>query len=116
MSHFLLLGDRGMLGRAFRELFAARGHTHEGLDLPELDIADPARVGRALDPRYAAVINCAAFTNVDGAEADEPAAHTTHSQRSHQRASWCSITPRPWRSSSPPGSVPRNVPNGWRYA
>jgi dTDP-4-dehydrorhamnose reductase len=74
VSHFLLTGARGMLGRAFRELFARKDHTFVGLDLPELDIADRAQVEAVIDGSFAAVINCAAYTNVDAAEADEAAA------------------------------------------
>jgi len=40
----LLLGDRGMLGRAFRELFAAKKRPFTGFDLPDLDIAEPGQV------------------------------------------------------------------------
>ena len=32
----------------------------------------------------------------------------------HQRASWCSMTPKPCWSSMPPGRLPEKVPNGWR--
>ena len=70
----LLLGDRGMLGRAFRELLAAKQRPFTGFDLPELDIAEPDQVGPLFAKPWFAVINCAAYTNVDGAEADEAAA------------------------------------------
>ena len=70
----LLLGDRGMLGRAFRELLTARQRPFTGFDLPGLDIAEPRQVGPIFEKPWSAVINCAAYTNVDGAEADEPAA------------------------------------------
>jgi dTDP-4-dehydrorhamnose reductase len=69
-----------MLGRAFRELFAQRGHTFVAGDLPELDIADSAQVERALDGSFAAVINCAAYTNVDAAESDEEGAMRANAQ------------------------------------
>lgn len=74
MSHFLLFGARGMLGRAFRALFEKQGHTFVGHDLPELDIAERAQVEAAIDGSFAAVINCAAYTNVDAAESDEATA------------------------------------------
>ena len=70
----LLLGDRGMLGRAFRELFASKQRPFTGFDLPELDIAEPSQVAPLLQKPWSAVINCAAYTNVDNAEADEGAA------------------------------------------
>ena len=70
----LLLGDRGMLGRAFRELLADQARPFAGFDLPVLDIADPAQVRTLFETPWSAVINCAAYTNVDGAEADEATA------------------------------------------
>ncbi len=74
MSGYLLIGDRGMLGRAFHELFARQGLEVKGLDLPELDIANEHQVSKAFAAGYDAVINCAAYTNVDAAETDEAAA------------------------------------------
>lgn len=70
----LLLGDRGMLGRAFRELFAATKRPYTGLDLPELDIANPEQIDPLIAKPWSVVVNCAAYTNVDGAEGDEAAA------------------------------------------
>ncbi len=63
-----------MLGRAFRELLLARQRPFTGFDLPGLDIAEPGQVGPLFEQPWSAVINCAAYTNVDGAEADEAAA------------------------------------------
>ena len=70
----LLLGDRGMLGRAFRELFAANQRPYTGFDLPEVDIADPNQMDALMGQSWSAAINCAAYTNVDAAESDESAA------------------------------------------
>lgn len=56
---------------------AAKGGGHEvvGLSRAELDIVDDAAVARALsDARPDVVVNCAAWTNVDGAESDEAGA------------------------------------------
>jgi dTDP-4-dehydrorhamnose reductase len=66
----LLVGDRGMLGRAFRELLGRLGRAFEGFDLPAFDAANPETVGAVFARPWGAVINCAAYTNVDGAEAD----------------------------------------------
>jgi dTDP-4-dehydrorhamnose reductase len=63
-----------MLGRAFRELLAAKKRPFTGFDLPELDIAEPGQVAPLFERPWSAVINCAAYTNVDGAEADEATA------------------------------------------
>jgi dTDP-4-dehydrorhamnose reductase len=70
----LLLGDRGMLGRAFRELLTAHQRPYTGFDLPELDIADSKQMDALLTQQWSAAINCAAYTNVDAAECDESAA------------------------------------------
>lgn len=88
-ERYLLLGDRGMLGRAFHELFKREGIFVKGIDLPELDITDADRVGRELAASYSAVINCAAYTNVDGAEADEPAARRANADGPRTLAAAC---------------------------
>jgi dTDP-4-dehydrorhamnose reductase len=67
----LLVGDRGMLGRAFRELFEREKRAYQGFDLPGFDAADPAQVTALFEKPWRALINCAAFTNVDAAETNE---------------------------------------------
>jgi dTDP-4-dehydrorhamnose reductase len=64
-----------MLGRDF--LIAARERDHDvvGLDHAALDISDPRAVDDAISAhRPEAVVNCAAYTDVDGAESDEQTA------------------------------------------
>jgi dTDP-4-dehydrorhamnose reductase len=70
----LLIGDRGMLGRAFRELLLRETRTFEGFDLPLVDAADRAQVAALFRKPWSALVNCAAFTNVDAAEENEAAA------------------------------------------
>jgi dTDP-4-dehydrorhamnose reductase len=70
----LLIGDRGMLGRAFRELLDRQTRAYQGLDLPEVDAAEPAQIATLFRKPWSALVNCAAFTNVDGAEENEAAA------------------------------------------
>lgn len=70
----LIIGDRGMLGRAFRQLLTGLERPYHGVDLPAFDAAEPGQVTELMRTPWAAVVNCAAFTNVDGAEADESAA------------------------------------------
>ena len=67
----LLISPDGMLGRAFVALLERRGLPYEGISYPAFDLGDPSGVKRALDPRFRAVINCSAFTDVDGAETRE---------------------------------------------
>ena len=60
-----------MVGRTLREFCEASGDTVFAYDHGKLDIADAEDVRRTLDQtRPDAVINCAAWTNVDGCESD----------------------------------------------
>jgi dTDP-4-dehydrorhamnose reductase len=71
----LVTGAAGMLGREVCELAAARGHAVTGLARAELDVTDAAAVSAAVaGAAPEAVVNCAAWTDVDGAEAAEAAA------------------------------------------
>ena len=65
-----MCGANGMLGHRVVEEAAARGHDVRGTDLPELDLTDAAAVEQFVDG-YDTVINCAAYTAVDQAEAEE---------------------------------------------
>jgi dTDP-4-dehydrorhamnose reductase len=75
LAPLLILGSGGMLGRAFGALLEREGLPFRGLDVPDFDLADPETVARAIAPDVRTVINCAAFTDVDGAEAREPEAN-----------------------------------------
>jgi dTDP-4-dehydrorhamnose reductase len=71
----LVTGAAGMLGHEVVAAGARLGHEVVAWDLPECDLTDgdaTLDAIRRLEPR--AVINCAAYTNVDGAEADEATA------------------------------------------
>ena len=65
----VVTGANGMLGHRVVDEAAARGHEVSGTDLPDLDLTDAAAVREALGGEQ--VIHCAAYTDVDGAEADE---------------------------------------------
>lgn len=68
----LVTGARGQLGRALARVGPARGHSVAGYDLPELDITDALAVQRVVTAEQPhAIVNCAAFTAVDAAEAEE---------------------------------------------
>jgi dTDP-4-dehydrorhamnose reductase len=68
----LVTGGRGMLGSDATEVIAARGHAVFGLPRSELDITRSADVEHAIGVlRPDVVVNCAAWTDVDGAEANE---------------------------------------------
>jgi dTDP-4-dehydrorhamnose reductase len=65
----LVTGAAGMLGRDVVEAARDAGHEVVGLTSSELDVVEAPAVDRALaDVRPQAVVNCAAFTDVDAAE------------------------------------------------
>jgi dTDP-4-dehydrorhamnose reductase len=67
-----------MLGRDLVAHLEARGHAVTGVDL-EVDVTDPAQVEACVARvRPDAVFHLAAYTDVDGAEADEPRAHAVN--------------------------------------
>jgi dTDP-4-dehydrorhamnose reductase len=71
----LITGAGGMLGQDVRQAARAGGHEPLALAREVCDIADPASVLAAVTAsRPDAVINCAAWTDVDGAESQERAA------------------------------------------
>lgn len=70
-----MVGHAGMLGSDLMRAAERAGHAAAGVDLPDVDITDAAgteRVVREHAPDV--VINCAAFTDVDGAEEREETA------------------------------------------
>ena len=68
----LVTGAAGMLGRDVVAAAEAAGHDVTALARRDLDIADPAAVRAAVEAaRPDAVVNCAAWTDVDGAEENE---------------------------------------------
>jgi len=71
----LVAGAAGMLGRDVMLAAGNAGHDVVGFGRAELDVTDPAGLEKKLDlERPDVVINCAAWTDVDGAEESEPAA------------------------------------------
>jgi len=74
MSEILLISPDGMLGRAFCELFGKRNVAYETVTYPQFDITNAEHVARAVHSGIRTVINCSAYTNVDGAESNEPEA------------------------------------------
>ncbi|MGH2949616.1 MAG: dTDP-4-dehydrorhamnose reductase [Solirubrobacteraceae bacterium] len=71
----LVTGAAGMLGRDVVAAAGDAGHEVVALARADLDITDAPTVGTAVRAAAPdAVINCAAWTDVDGAEADETAA------------------------------------------
>lgn len=66
----LIAGASGMLGRDVKLAAERAGHEHVTLDRSQLDVTDASATRRAVAEHAPdAIVNCAAFTNVDGAEA-----------------------------------------------
>jgi dTDP-4-dehydrorhamnose reductase len=77
----LIAGSAGMLGRDVQRAGERAGHALALVDLPELDIVDADAVGEMFERTQPdAVVNCAAFTDVDGAESREEAAHAVNAR------------------------------------
>jgi dTDP-4-dehydrorhamnose reductase len=75
----LVVGAAGMLGLDVLRAGERAGHELIGVDLPELDITDAVAVRRALERVGPdAVLNCAAWTDVDGAETHVEQAHAVN--------------------------------------
>lgn len=63
-----ILGGRGMLGSDLSQLLQQQGFAVAVYDLPEFDITDTRQVEAAVSGSEV-IVNCAAYTNVDQAEA-----------------------------------------------
>jgi dTDP-4-dehydrorhamnose reductase len=67
----LITGARGLVGRALTEHCRSQGDEVFAYDHQSLDIADPEKVEAVVSERRPeAVINCAAWTDVDGCESN----------------------------------------------
>lgn len=71
----LITGAGGMLGQDVLAAATAAGHDPVGLARADLDVTDPEAVRRAFARHHPdVVLHCAAWTDVDVAEANEPEA------------------------------------------
>lgn len=70
MARVLVAGAAGMLGTDLCVVLEEAGHAVTRADLPGLDILDPVQC-RDQVAGHDVVVNCAAYTQVDAAEADE---------------------------------------------
>jgi dTDP-4-dehydrorhamnose reductase len=75
----LITGAAGMLGHDVCEIAGAAGHELSAFPRAQLDVTDATAVDDAVaGARPDAVINCAAYTNVDGAETDSALAEAVN--------------------------------------
>jgi len=93
MSRWLVTGAGGMLGRDLVNLLRSRNDTVIALEHRSLDITNHDAVQVYVDA-YApdAVVNCAAWTNVDEAELDEPRALQVNGDGPRHLAQACAST------------------------
>ncbi len=71
-----ITGAGGQLGRELVEVVTAAGHEAVAFDRRGCDVAEPGAARRLVEGgRPDAVVNCAAWTDVDGAEASPDAAY-----------------------------------------
>ncbi|MCC6458423.1 MAG: dTDP-4-dehydrorhamnose reductase [Caldilineaceae bacterium] len=86
--HVLIVGANGQLGQAVQAVCDMQ-HSVTVWGRQEADIADPAIVDQITDARPDLVINCAAWTNVDGAEKEPDAAFAVNALGAFYLATAC---------------------------
>jgi dTDP-4-dehydrorhamnose reductase len=84
-----LLGARGMLGRAFAEELGRRQIVFAAPRREQLDLSRPETIDGAIPPETRLVINCAGWTDVDGAETHEEEATIVNAIGPGQLATRC---------------------------
>jgi dTDP-4-dehydrorhamnose reductase len=90
MTRWLVTGAGGMLGHDMVATLASRGEPVTGLDRAGLDVTDAAAVTDAIaDRRPDVVVNCAAWTTVDDAEASEEQALAVNADGAANLAAAC---------------------------
>ncbi|HET8655028.1 MAG TPA: dTDP-4-dehydrorhamnose reductase [Longimicrobiaceae bacterium] len=86
----VVTGAGGMLAADLTPELERRGHEVRALTRAEMDVTDAAAARRVLvDSRPDAVIQCAAYTAVDDAEADEAGAFRVNADATRNVASAC---------------------------
>ena len=78
-TRIAILGGRGMLGSDLAMACGQRGLDPVILDLPEFDITDTDHLRQAVCGA-GIIVNCAAYTNVDGAESQAELAHRVNAE------------------------------------
>jgi dTDP-4-dehydrorhamnose reductase len=91
VARWLVTGAAGMLGREIDQALRAAGHEAEACDRARLDITDPGAATAAVSGRDI-VVNAAAWTDVDGAEAHEAEATALNGDAVANLAAACAET------------------------
>jgi dTDP-4-dehydrorhamnose reductase len=88
----LITGAGGQLGRALQAVLAGRSQTKVfDWDIGDHDISDPSAAQWVADLKPDVVINAAAWTNVDGAEANPDAAYAANTLAAKYLAEGCAV-------------------------
>ncbi len=86
----VVTGAKGMVARAVVQYCTSQGDDVVGLSRPELDISDRgSAIGTISEIRPNALINCAAFTDVDGSETNEAASYAANAEGVENLAAAC---------------------------
>ncbi len=78
-TRIAILGGRGMLGTDLARICEQQGFNVEVFDLPEFDITNSRQLKEAVDAAKT-IVNCAAYTNVDGAESEAEKAYRVNAE------------------------------------
>ncbi len=78
-TRIAILGGRGMLGTDLTKICRQQGFNVEVFDLPEFDIANSHQLKEAVDTAKT-IINCAAYTDVNGAESEAELAYQVNAE------------------------------------
>ena len=78
-SMIAILGGRGMLGTDLTKICGQEGFDVKVFDLPEFDITDSKQLKEAVGSAKI-IVNCAAYTNVDGAESETKSAYQVNAE------------------------------------
>ncbi len=74
-----ILGGRGMLGTDLTKICGRQSFNVEVFDLPEFDITNSRQLKEALNAAKT-IVNCAAYTDVDGAESEAEEAYRVNAE------------------------------------
>jgi dTDP-4-dehydrorhamnose reductase len=74
-----ILGGKGMLGTDLADTCRQQNFDVKVFDLPDFDITNPKQLEQAINSAQK-IINCAAYTNVDGAESESGLAHKVNAE------------------------------------
>ena len=93
MTRWLVTGAGGMLGTDMVAVLTSHGEPVTGMNRADLDVTDAAAVSEAIArSRPDVVVNCAAWTAVDDAEASEENALAVNAGGAANRAAGCAAS------------------------